>query len=333
MMEWSRQVRPLSLIVLLVVAAVTAHAWASDAEPLALGGKLTPGNPLTDAAQFVKDTDSRNADIDNIAADRLSMFLDLQNATALPVDVKKFFADRAAAFQLLAPIHLDRRQLRVDVKPGTGPLVKPVKGAADLNTAVTSFFKDFDARVAAEGAEDADYSAIKSSVAKQDAAGVTSNANQYFKDRFARNQAALNEAADVFTIKKDVSFKAQKIAFVKPTKGNDLATHTKMFLDDRAKWLTDSDAITASRNNMRSAVGTSSLEAAVLVWLNARHQHHHDGVQLGLDRFAMKLDVGLVKQKDPTIKGLTPQRTPGAEDNSDTPNDNLDQSTEDNGEK
>jgi hypothetical protein len=332
MMKQSEKLRYLSLIVLLSLAALAGQASASDAEPLLLGGKLKPGNTLTDAATFVKDTDLRDAAISDIAADRLSMLVDLQNATALPTDVKKFFADRATVFALRPTIQLDRRQLRVDVRPGTGPLVKPVKGVADLNTAVTQFFIDFDARVAAEAAIDNDYAAIKASVARQDTASVTSNANQYFKDRFAHAQAVRNEAADVFTIKKDVSFKAQKIAFVKPSKGNDLTGHTKMFLDDRATWLTDNDAITAARNNMRSAVGTSSLEAAVLVWLNARHQHHHDGVQLGLDRFAMKLDVGLAKQKEPVTK-TTQSKAPGVEDNSERPDPNLDESSEDNGEK
>jgi hypothetical protein len=324
--------RQLPRLVLLSMLVLAAQVCASDAEPLSLGGKLHAGDPVVDAATFIKDQDQRNALTDSIAADRFAMAADLQNATALPTDVKKFFGDRADVFALDATIHQDRRQLRFDVKPQTGPLIKPVKGGTDLNAAVTQFFKDFDARVAAEGAVDADYKALKISVLQQDKAGVTSNANAFFHDRFNQAQARLNEAADVFNIKKIVKFKGQKLALVKPSRGNDLTGHTKMFLDDRAKWLSDGDAITAARNNMRSALGTSSLEASVLTWLNARRTRHIGGLQLALDRFAMKVDVGLAKRKDPVAKNVT-GKGEGLEDQQDQPSPDLDESSDDIGEK
>ncbi len=327
----ARQTRVISLIALLSIIAMAAHVYASEIDPFS--NKLTVGDPVVDATTFIKDQDLRDAALAAIAADRFSFVVDLQNATALPTDVKKFFADRATAQGLADTIHTDRRQLRFDIKPGTGGLTRPGKGSSDLNAAVTQFFKDFDARVAGEAAVDSDYKALKISVQAQNKAGVTSNANQFFHDRFTTAQARLNEAADVFNIKKVIKFKGQKIALVKPSKGNDLTGHTSMFLTDRAAWLSDDDAITAARNNMRSALGTSSLQASVTTWLNARRTHRVAGIQLGLDRFAMKVDVGLAKQKDPKSKAIAMTKTGGAEDNQDSPDNNLDESSDDNGEK
>lgn len=326
------QTRAISRILLLGIVVMAAQACASDVEPLR-NGKLVAGDPVVDAATFIKDQDNRDAALSAIAADRFSFVIDLQNATALPTDVKKFFADRATAEDLADTIHTDRRQLRFDIKPKTGALVKPIKGGTDLNAAVAKYFTDFDARVAADTATDNDYAALKQSVTAQNKAAVTSNANAFFHDRYAFNQARINEAADVFNIKKIISFKGQKIVLIKPSKGNDLTGHTKAFLDARAAWLSDNDALTAARNNMRSAQGTSSLQAAVLTWAQARRTHRVAGIQLGLYRFAMKVDVGLAKQKDPKTKAIVINKNEGNEDMQDAPSTDLDESSEDNGEK
>jgi len=290
------------------------------------------GNILTDAAQFVKDSDTELADDAAVGADRDAMVVDLNNATALRTDVLKFFQDRASSFVIDVSVILDRRQFRVDVKPQTGPLQKAPVGSSDLTTAVQKFQTDFNARVAAEAAIDVDFANLQVSVLQLNAAAVTTNGNAYFHDRFSYFQNRIYEAADVVNIKKIVKFKPERIALTRPAKGKQLMVHVQQFLTDRATWLTDEAAIAAARNNMFASIGTSSFEATVTTWLNARHAHYVQGLQLAVDRQAMKVDVGLAKPEK--VSGLKAQgKAEGAEDSLSVPDADLDQSDEDNGEK
>ncbi len=333
MKKHSGSARIISYVAFLGIALMASQG--SAAEPFKNGADdPVAHDALDDSSTFIKDQDLHHSSQADISADRNTFVIDLQNTTALTADVKKFFSDRSTAANQIETLHHDRRQLRVDNNPQTGPLIKPGRGSSDLNTAVTAYFKDFDTRVAAEAAVESDLAGLRIAILAQDKAGVTSNSNQFFKDRFTAAQARLNEAADVQTIKKDVKFKGQKLALVKPSKSDDLTAHVSTFLSDRAKWLSDDVAITTARNTMRAALGTPSLEAAVLAWLNARRQHHVDGLQLGLDRSALKVDVGLARQKDPKKKDLKGGgKISGVEDSADSPNTELDESSEDNGEK
>lgn len=325
-----------SLVALcLAVLSVAAQSVrAEDSDEAARRRGPTAGNVLTDAGQFVKDRDVQIADVAMVAADRAAMAVDLSSSGNLRTDVTNFFKDRASVAIDELAVAFDRKQLRVDVKPNTGALVKPPKASTDLNTAVTQFFTDFDARVKAEAAIDTDYSNLKTAVSQSNSAAVTTNANQFFLDRHAYNQNRLFEAADVKGIKKIIKFKGAKAVLVKPAKKAALSVYVQTFLNDRATWLKDADAITAARNNMRSAVGTASLQDAVTTWLNARRTHHVAGVQLSIDRFAMKVAVGLAKVKDvggAIIKVIHPAKE-GAEDVLTVVIVDLDESDEDNGE-
>ena len=139
-------------LAVLSVAAQTIRAEDSDEAARRRGP--TAGNVLTDAGQFVKDRDVQIADVAMVAADRAAMAVDLSSSGNLRTDVTNFFKDRASVAIDELSVTFDRKQLRVDVKPNTGALVKPPAPSTDLNTAVTQFFTDFDARVKAEAAID-----------------------------------------------------------------------------------------------------------------------------------------------------------------------------------
>ena len=273
-----------SLLFIATAAISSLHAETTPLrQPLP-----TPQNTPTDARQLLVDYDGILTQDGFIAQDRNDMSTALTSNGNLHDIVIQFFKDRDQAANFSANLFNDRVRLRRDIGYIPTPLFRSPK-AQGLNIDASNYIKAFDARSSSDTAVTNDINGMRTAVAANDTAAITSNANAFFMDRHNRAQARADEAAAIAALKRDLRFHL-KTSIHKPGHTS-LSDHVKRYLDDRTLWLNDGQLVATDRNNLRASLASPSLESVVLTFLTDHHHVFEDSKQLSLDRDIMRLDV------------------------------------------
>ena len=284
--------RLMPLLVMLIISSAARAATSGSPS----------SNLVSDLTQFFVDGDKAAAAEANAAADRLLIANDVNtNSPNLKTDVTQFFKDHDAGVNQEDKRITERHELYFDLSRKPIQFTKPGKGSSDLPTAVKQFFTDYDERVAADAAIDADLINWRVSLTTNNTVGLTSNGNQFFDDRHSLVQDRRDVNADCANLRRITKDKASKVSVPKFDKSMDLQTAAKNFTTARANWDTAEVTLTTAISNMRAAQGGSSLESTVTAFLDARHNRAATGILLNAARFQMRFSTGLVKTPKATI--------------------------------
>jgi hypothetical protein len=277
------------------------------------GAAVAADGLVIDLTQFFTDGDKAAAAEASAAADRLVIATDVNagGGTTLQADVTQFFKDHDMGVHQERKRISERHQLYFDLARTRIKFTKPTTTATDLASAVKQFFTDYDIRAAARDAVDNDLINWRVSLTTNDTAGLTSNGNKFFDDRHTLIQDRLNVRFDVAVMRKITKHKADKPAIPKLNKSMDLLTAAKNFTTARANWDTAKVTLDTAITNLRAAQGGSSLDSAVIAFLDARHNRHVTGLLLNAARYQMRFSAGLIKSgKEPEIELPKPPKTP-----------------------
>jgi hypothetical protein len=246
---------------------------------------------MGDVAQFLQDYDRLAALRNELDGDRDAMAASINDHQQLVKDVKAFFADRAEVAALVLLKAADRKQMRVTLDYKPAKLEKPVKGTGVLADDANSFISFYDAWVSLKADIEADIAGMRNAVAANDPAALAAVVTAFFDHHRARLQKRLQWQSDIRAMKKDIAFKGTGKPV--PPEGG-LKKDVEKFLADRDAWESYASILDADRNNIRTAVSSGQgLEDAVRAFLTDRRYRHIKGVELWLDRKAMRKDVGL----------------------------------------
>jgi len=246
-----------------------------------------------DVAQFLQDYDRLVAVRAQIDADRTAMLADINDHKALKADVQRFFADRLEAFAARLSKAADRKQMRIDLDFKSPKLEKPAKGTGVLAQDAANYIANYDAWVALQQQVEVDIAAMRNILSGVSFPEALANAvTAFFTDSRARLQKRLQWQQDIRSMKKDLGFKGTGKPV--PPPGTGLKDDAQKFLNDRGAWEAYGPVVEADRNNLRAAVqGGQSLDSIVTTFLTDRRARHIKGVELALDRKAMRKDLGL----------------------------------------
>lgn len=253
---------------------------------------------VSDAAQFLQDYDELVALGSQIAADRDALKADIDNHDTLRADVLRFFADRLDAAATRLGKAADRKRMRIDLKFKGPKVQKPTKGTGVIAQDAAQYIASYNAWLGQRDMVQLDIAAMRTAVGNNDVTALTAAVTAFFTDSRARLEKRLQWQQDIRSMKKDVAFKPTGKAA--PPPGTTLREHVQEFVNDRISWEAYAGLVDACRNNLAAAVGGggSSIEDAVKSFLDARRSLHVKGVELALDRKAMRKDVGLGNGKE-----------------------------------
>jgi hypothetical protein len=259
-----------------------------------------------DVKQFIADRDRLEVVRNEIAADRAAMAADLNNEQRLRTDVRRFFSDRDEVLSLRVLKAADRKQMRISLSFKGERVNKPTKGTGDLLLDATSYIFHYDRWNTLRQTVDSNVEQMRVDANAGNVTALTASTTSFFENSRLRFQARVQWQSDIRAMKKDIGFKGTGKAL--PPPGSTLQEHTTEFLADRAAWEALGLTVEADRNNLRSAIGTSSLESVVRTFLTDRRARHVKGVELAMDRAAMRADVGIRAAKEEKLGAMASSR-------------------------
>jgi len=246
---------------------------------------------VQDASNFIKDFDRLVALRATISGDRDTLAADLESEK-LRADVQRFFADRAEAVAVRFLKAADRKEMKLDLNFKGEKIAKPTKGTGDLTKDATSYITNYDAWTTLWAQILVDVDQMRTAVAANDTATLTTVCTDFFTSHRSRLEKRLQWQADIHAMKKDTSFKGTGKA--QPPPATSLKDDVSEFLADRASWETLEAQLDTDRNNLRAAITVpDSLSATVTTFLTDRRAHRLKTLELSLDRKQMRKDVNL----------------------------------------